>query len=92
VARGEKVSPPVDQAVDQAVDQPVDQPAAAVTTSQVEEADEAPVNDGDRDIKEIIARLEIAAERAQLRADGDSRRDRGEAEPEVLDQAVGGRA
>ena len=83
VARGEKVSPPVDQ--------PVDQPAAAVTTSQVEEADEAPVNDGDRDIKEIIARLEIATERAQLRAGEDERRDQGELEPEVLDQAVGGR-
>mgnify|MGYP006169258631 FL=1 len=87
MARGEKVSPPVDQAVDQ----PVDQPAAAVTTSQVEEADEAPVNDGDRDIKEIIARLEIATERAQLRAGEDERRDQGELEPEVLDQAVGGR-
>lgn len=92
MARGEEVSLPVDQAVDQAVDQPADQAAAAVTTAQVEEADEAPVNDGDLDIKEIMARLEIAAERAQFRADEDSRRDRGEVESEVLDQAVGGRA
>ena len=92
MARGEEVSLPVDQAVDQAVDQPADQAAAAVTTAQVEEADEAPVNDGDLDIKEIMARLEIAAERAQFRADEASRRDRGEVDPEVLDQAVGGRA
>lgn len=56
------------------------------------EADETPINEGDLDIKEIMARLEIAAERAQLRADEDERRDRGMLEPEVLEQAVGGRA
>jgi len=37
-----------------------------------------------------MARLEIAAERAQLRADEDARRDR--IVPEELDRAVGGRA
>ena len=58
----------------------------------VEEAGAAPLNDGDLDIKEIMARLEIAAERAQLRADEDARRDRSDLDPEVLDQAVGGRA
>jgi len=47
-------------------------------------------SDGDLDIKEIMARLEIAAERAQLRADEDARRDR--IVPEELDRAVGGRA
>jgi hypothetical protein len=76
VARGEEVSPP----------------AAETTTAQVEEAGAAPLNDGDLDIKEIMARLEIAAERAQLRADEDARRDRSDLDPEVLDQAVGGRA
>ena len=54
--------------------------------------EEAPANDGDLDIKEIMARLEIAAERAQLRADEDAKRDRGEAVPEILGRAVGGRA
>jgi hypothetical protein len=76
VARGEEVSPP----------------AAETTTAQVEEAGAAPLNDGDLDIKEIMARLEIAAERAQLRADEDARRDRSDLDPEVLDQADGGRA
>jgi hypothetical protein len=57
-----------------------------------EKAEEAPLNEGDLDIREIMARLEIAAERAQLRADEDARRDRGEAAPEILDRAVGGRA
>ena len=47
-------------------------------------------SDGDLDIKEVMARLEIAAERAQLRADEDARRDR--IVPEELDRAVGGRA
>ena len=49
--------------------------------------DQARDTDGDLDIKEIMARLEIAAERAQLRADEDARRDR--IEPEDLDRAVG---
>lgn len=38
-------------------------------------ATEAPSHSGDLDIKEIMARLEMAAERAQLRADEDARRD-----------------
>lgn len=84
VARGEEVSPPVDQ--------PVDLSVGEATTAEVEEAGEAPVNDGDLDIKEIMARLEIAAERAQIRAGEDQRRDQSELEPEMLDQAVGGRA
>lgn len=57
--------------------------------------DTAPAPEGDLDIKEIMARLEIAAERAQLRAVEDENRDRadrGEQEQEVLDRAVGGRA
>ena len=54
------------------------------------EADRKGATDGDLDIKEIMVRLEIAAERAQLRADEDARRDR--IEPEDLDRAVGGRA
>ena len=66
--------------------------AAREPAPQVETAGEAPLNEGDLDIKEIMARLEIAAERAQLRADEDARRDRGEAKPEILDRAVGGRA
>jgi hypothetical protein len=69
--------------VPQAADEPVQQPVAA---------DEAPPNEGDLDIKEIMARLEIAAERAELRADETAKQDRGGIEPEVLDQAVGGRA
>ena len=55
-------------------------------------SEESSLSDGDLDIKEIMARLEIAAERAQLRADEDARRDRAEATPEILDRAVGGRA
>lgn len=47
-------------------------------------------NDGDLDIKEIMARLEIAAERAQLRAYAEARRVT--LEPAVLERAVGGRA
>jgi|GEM_PF-1127077 len=54
--------------------------------------EEASLSDGDLDIKEIMARLEIAAERAQLRAGEDAKRDRAEATPQILDRAVGGRA
>lgn len=50
-----------------AVDEPINIP-------EPEEA-EAPAPGGDLDIKEIMARLELAAERAQLRADEDARRD-----------------
>lgn len=64
-------------------------PEAASATG---DADGAAPGDGDLDIKEIMARLEIAAERAQLRADEEAKRDRGEVDPEVLDRAVGGRA
>ncbi|MEX2454736.1 MAG: hypothetical protein WD470_08525 [Rhodospirillaceae bacterium] len=46
-------------------------------------------SDTDLDIKEIMARLEIAAERAQLRADADARRTA--IEPAELERAVGGR-
>jgi len=70
-------------ALPQAADEPVQQPLAA---------DEAPLNEGDLNIKEIMARLEIAAERAELRADETAKQDRVGIEPEVLDQAVGGRA
>jgi hypothetical protein len=46
--------------------------------------------EGDLDIREIMARLEIAAERAQVRADEDARLD--QVKPEDLHRAVGGRA
>ncbi len=65
---------------------PVAKPAPAAKPA----AAEAKKNDGDLDIKEIMARLEIAAERAQLRADADARRVT--LEPAVLERAVGGRA
>lgn len=52
-----------------AADMPVEIPAPPV-------AEAAPLPGGDLDIKEIMARLELAAERAQLRADADERRDR----------------
>lgn len=47
-------------------------------------------SEGNLDIKEIMARLEAAAERAQLRADADARAT--ETEQEQPDRAVGGRA
>lgn len=62
---------------------------ASVPDAEPEE-DQTRETAGDLDIKEIMARLEMAAERAQLRADEDARRDR--IEPEDLDRAVGGRA
>lgn len=79
LARGEERSQPSVQAEEVPADMP--EPAAA-----------DPADGGDLDIKEIMARLEIAAERAQLRADDDARRDREQAEAEVPDRAVGGRA
>lgn len=86
LARGEELPPPAEM--------PAETPAetAAQPEADTDETDAAPASEGDLDIKEIMARLEIAAERAQLRADEDARRDRGELEPEVLDRAVGGRA
>lgn len=47
-------------------------------------------SDSDLDIKEIMARLEIAAERAQLRADADAR-GMAAIEPAMLDRAVAAR-
>lgn len=64
--------------------QPVESP------DRNEETKPVSASEGDLDIKEIMARLEIAAERAQLSADEDARRDH--IEPEELDRAVGGRA
>lgn len=55
-----------------AVDQPIE--IAAPEAPKAEAAAEASPN-SDLDIKEIMARLELAAERAQLRADEDARRD-----------------
>ena len=66
LARGEE---PAAAAVEPAADMPVEIPAPPV-------AEAAPLPGGDLDIKEIMARLELAAERAQLRADADERRDR----------------
>ena len=62
---------------------------ASVSAPEVE-PDSQPASEGDLDIKEIMARLEIAAERANLRADDDVLHDR--IEPEELDRAVGGHA
>ncbi|MFT5486103.1 MAG: hypothetical protein ACI9JL_000983 [Paracoccaceae bacterium] len=84
IARGDDVSPTVDAPSQESTGNSVSEAAT--------ETRETPQNDGDLDIKEIMARLEIAAERAQLRADEDERRDRSTLEPEVLDRAVGGRA
>ena len=78
--RGEDVEVTGAQPADEQIDIP------EPMTSQVELS--AP--EGDLDIKEIMARLEIAAERAQVRADEDARLD--QVEPEDLDRAVGGRA
>lgn len=83
IARGEEAPATAEQPAEQPVNAPVQEPI---------EADAAPATEGDLDIKEIMARLEIAAERAQIRADEDARRDRDEVEPEMLDRAVGGRA
>lgn len=66
-------------------DAPIDIPVRAVAKPKYEAAPEK-----DLDIKEIMARLEIAAERAQLRADADARK--AAIEPAVLERAVGGRA
>jgi len=55
-----------------AVDQPIE--IAAPEAPKAEVAAETSSN-SDLDIKEIMARLELAAERAQLRADEDARRD-----------------
>jgi hypothetical protein len=66
LARGENVTPAA------AVDQPIDLPEPEA--GQPVDA-EASKSGGDLDIKEIMARLEMAAERAQLRADEDARRD-----------------
>lgn len=85
LARGEETSQPAPQTAPQSDDAPVETP-------EPEAAAADPADGGDLDIKEIMARLEIAAERAQLRADDDARRDRERAEAEVPDQAVGGRA
>lgn len=61
-----------DTATAAAVDQPIDLPEPEAP----EPADAAETAaGGDLDIKEIMARLELAAERAQLRADEDARRD-----------------
>ena len=76
-------------AIEFAAGNPVQGEQIATPDSQPE-TDQSDATEGDLDIKEIVARLEIAAERAQLRADEDTRRDR--IEPEDLDQAVGGRA
>ena len=103
MAREEAASSTVDQAATQSATLSADEPPAETAAESAEMpepeavaeiggADETPLNEGDLDIKEIMARLEIAAERAQLRADDDARRDQGALEPEVLDRAVGGRA
>ena len=65
-----------------AVDQPIEipEPQALEPAGTAETA-----SGGDLDIKEIMARLELAAERAQLRADEDARRD--EIGPPMQDQA-----
>lgn len=60
-------APGTEETSSAAVDEPINIP-------EPEEA-EAPAPGGDLDIKEIMARLELAAERAQLRADEDARRD-----------------
>lgn len=67
-------------------------PAEQATEIDGAETENAPSGDGDLDIKEIMARLEIAAERAELRADEGPGRDRREADAEVPGRAVGGRA
>ena len=76
-------------AIELAAGNPVQGEQIATPDSQPE-TDQSDATEGDLDIEEITARLQIAAERAQLRADEDARRDR--IEPEDLDQAVGGRA
>jgi hypothetical protein len=53
-----------------AVDQPIDIPEPRAPEAAAETS-----SGSDLDIKEIMARLELAAERAQLRTDGDARRD-----------------
>tara|TARA_R110000868_G_scaffold43803_1_gene146936 strand:- start:2784 stop:3575 length:792 start_codon:yes stop_codon:yes gene_type:complete len=68
LARGEEPA----AAADMPAEIPVEIPAPPVA----EAAPAAPLPGGDLDIKEIMARLELAAERAQLRADADERRDR----------------
>mgnify|MGYP000314553771 CR=1 FL=1 len=76
--------PPPDQSLPLATS-PLPLPAASVADDEPVEIPEAPAaepvaaektgHSGDLDIKEIMARLEMAAERAQLRADDDARRD-----------------
>ena len=83
LARGEDISPSAGKTLDAPES---DAPAESAGPGR------APEDDGDLDIKEIMARLEIAAERAQLRADDDARRDRERMETEVPERAVGGRA
>lgn len=91
LARGEEPAPAVETPVETPAETRAETPAPEAT-AETGAADAAPASEGDLDIKEIMARLEIAAERAQLRADEDARRDRGELEPEVPGRAVGGRA
>ena len=69
---------------------PIDIPERVAAAGPVSPQADDGMNDGDLDIKEIMARLEIAAERAQLRADADARRVT--LEPAFLERAVGGRA
>lgn len=71
LARGEDAVPVA------AVDAPIDIPEADIPEADLPEAEAAADTPpgGDLDIKEIMARLELAAERAQLRADEDAQRD-----------------
>ena len=74
----------------------IPEPAAPVAAAEPEpraqpgKSSATAKSDNDLDIKEIMARLEIAAERAQLRADADAGRI-ATIEPAMLDRAVAAR-